>query len=110
MSWCFRVPQVLDYRFHLEVARASMNRRFVDLTQTLGDQMIPRARLQLADVTTPRPLHYLQLVIGEHRRIFAAIDRSDIAGAHSAMRSHLGNSLKRRRQSDVPGANGVNRP
>lgn len=90
-----------DFRFHLEVSRASMNRRFVDLSTSMGGQMIPRARLQLVDVTAPKPLHYLQLVNGEHHRIFTAVERGDVESARSAMRAHLENSLKRRRQSDV---------
>lgn len=90
-----------DFRFHLEISRANMNRRFVDLSTSMGGRMIPRARLQFVDVPAPKPLHYLQLVNVENHHIFAAVERGDVESARSAMRAHLENSLKRRRQSDV---------
>jgi GntR family transcriptional regulator, transcriptional repressor for pyruvate dehydrogenase complex len=87
-----------DYQFHLEIARATQNARFADLMATLGGTMIPRARLESTQPSTPERLDYLQRVNVEHESILAAIERQDADGARAAMRTHLANSKERRQK------------
>jgi GntR family transcriptional repressor for pyruvate dehydrogenase complex len=87
-----------DFQFHLEIARATQNRHFVDLMATLGGMMIPRARLEPPGPPTPERQAYLRRVNAEHESIVEAITRQDTEGARAAMRTHLANSRERRRR------------
>jgi GntR family transcriptional repressor for pyruvate dehydrogenase complex len=86
-----------DFQFHLEIARATHNHRFVDLMATLGGMMIPRARLEPPGPLTPEREAYLRRVNAEHESIVDAISHQDAEGARAAMRTHLANSRERRR-------------
>ncbi|KQT13675.1 FadR/GntR family transcriptional regulator [Ramlibacter sp. Leaf400] len=90
-----------DFQFHLEIARATQNQRFVDLMATLGGMMIPRARLEPPGPLTPEREAYLRRVNAEHESIVEAISRQDPEGARAAMRTHLANSRERRRMADA---------
>lgn len=90
-----------DFQFHLEIARATQNQRFVDLMATLGGMMIPRARLEPPGPLTPEREAYLRRVNAEHESIVEAIHRQDPEGARAAMRTHLANSRERRRMADA---------
>ena len=74
-----------DYQFHLEIARATQNRHFIELMGQLGGMMIPRARLEPPGPLTPE-------------RIVDAIARQDPEAARAALRTHLANSRDRRRR------------
>ena len=87
-----------DFQFHLEIARATQNNRFVDLMATLGGMMIPRARLEPPGPLTPDRQAYLRRVNAEHESIVDAISRQDPEAARAAMRTHLANSRERRRR------------
>jgi GntR family transcriptional regulator, transcriptional repressor for pyruvate dehydrogenase complex len=87
-----------DFQFHLEVARATQNRHFVDLMGTLGGMMIPRARLEPPGPPTPERQTYLRRVNAEHESIVDAIVGGDPEAARAAMRTHLANSRERRRR------------
>jgi GntR family transcriptional regulator, transcriptional repressor for pyruvate dehydrogenase complex len=87
-----------DFRFHLEVARATQNTHFAGLLATLGSRIIPRARLDPADALSPERLAYLRRVNGEHESILDAIAAGDADAARAAMRTHLANSRERRRR------------
>jgi GntR family transcriptional repressor for pyruvate dehydrogenase complex len=90
-----------DFLFHQEVARATQNDHFADLMTTLGSRIIPRARLEPAQVVTDERREYLRRVNGEHESIFDAISAQDSEGARAAMRTHLANSRERRRRSQT---------
>ena len=90
-----------DFQFHQEVARATQNDHFADLMTTLGSRIIPRARLEPAQVMTDERREYLRRVNGEHESIFDAISSQDAEGARAAMRTHLANSRERRRRSQT---------
>ena len=90
-----------DFLFHQEVARATQNDHFADLMTTLGSRIIPRARLEPAQVMTDERREYLRRVNGEHESIFDAISAQDSEGARAAMRTHLANSRERRRRSQT---------
>lgn len=88
-----------DFQFHLQIAKATHNSRFIELMASLGDSMIPRARLNSHEKVTAKRAEYLRHVNDEHDRILNAIKDGDTEGAGIAMRSHLTNSRERRRLS-----------
>ncbi|MCL5778092.1 FadR family transcriptional regulator [Limibaculum sp. FT325] len=85
-----------DLAFHLSIARAANNPRFVDFLEMLGRDAIPRARLAQGEAA--RGADYLALLQAEHRRIADAIAAGDEDGARAAMRAHLKGSQVRYRR------------
>ncbi len=90
-----------DFQFHSEIARATQNAHFFDLMQTLGSQIIPRARLSVDDAERASELAYLRRVQAEHESIFDAISAGDAEAARASMRMHLSNSRERRRRTQT---------
>lgn len=88
-----------DMRFHQLIAQATGNRYFVDVLRDLGNTIIPRARLNTADLANVEPSSYYQRVNREHDDIFHAIERQDPEAARAAMRTHLSNSRERLRHA-----------
>jgi GntR family transcriptional repressor for pyruvate dehydrogenase complex len=82
-----------DLAFHLAIAEAGNNQRFVDLLKLLGREMIPRAALNAVGIDTETS--YLEGVHREHWQIVDAISSGDQIGAREAMRAHLVTSQKR---------------
>lgn len=93
-----------DFRFHLEVARATQNPHFADLMTALGAGMIPRVRLDAPVPLTDERRDYLRRVNAEHESILDAIAAGDGEAARAAMRTHLANSRERRRRARVQAA------
>lgn len=95
-----------DVRFHLLIARATGNQYFMELLGHLGHTLIPRARLNTAQLNRDDPAAYLARVQHEHEDIFNAILRKDPEAARAAMRTHLSNSRERLRvaQEVIEGA------
>jgi GntR family transcriptional repressor for pyruvate dehydrogenase complex len=89
----------LDRRFHLAVAQASGNPYFCAILQHLGSNIIPRARIDSAQLTHVDPVAYMTQVDREHEEIVDAIARSDAESARAAMRLHVGNSRERLRKA-----------
>jgi GntR family transcriptional regulator, transcriptional repressor for pyruvate dehydrogenase complex len=90
-----------DFRFHLEIARATRNPHFAELVATLGASMIPRARLDTPVKFTDERREFLRRVNAEHENILDAIAAQDGEAARAAMRTHLANSRERRRRAQV---------
>jgi DNA-binding FadR family transcriptional regulator len=99
-----------DFAFHSEIARATQNAHFAGLLATLGQQIIPRARLddppadggtapQAKLLLEPQRLAYLRRVHAEHESIYDAISAQDVDAARAAMRTHLANGRERRRRA-----------
>jgi len=88
-----------DFRFHLEIARATQNAHFAGLMATLGETIIPRARLDAPVPLTDERRDYLRQVNAEHDSILDAIAAGDVEAARAAMRTHLTNSRARRRRT-----------
>lgn len=84
-----------DFAFHMAIAEASNNRRFVDLLQFLGREMIPRAAIAGNDENASEA--YLKRIHDEHSRIVGAVIQRDSEGAREAMRDHLAGSQRRYR-------------
>jgi len=66
-----------DFEFHLEVARATGNRYFVEILTHLGATVIPRARIDSARLSHDELSEYLAKVHREHENIFDAISGRD---------------------------------
>jgi len=84
-----------DKRFHLLIAQSTGNRYFVDILGQLGNTIIPRARLNTAELEQDKPADFLERVSREHDDIYRAIERRDPEAARAAMRTHLSNSRER---------------
>ena len=84
----------LDFRFHLAVAAASQNRRFVDATLAVELDIshgvnLARFLSQFAHLERSRS------VVADHSRILAAIRQHRAEEARRAMRAHLENARLR---------------
>lgn len=82
-----------DFRFHAAIAEATGNPQFVRFLEFLGRFVPPRQNLRPDAETTRRS--YLEMIQGEHRRIFQAIESGNPTAARSAMRRHLEGSRER---------------
>lgn len=87
-----------DFRFHLSIAEATQNPHFFELMRHLGTTVIPRARVNSAQLAKEEKSYYLGRVNREHRVIYDAIERQDADAARAAMRVHLTNSRERLRR------------
>jgi len=88
-----------DVHFHLLIAQSTGNRYFVDILSDLGNTIIPRARVNSAQLAHSDPAAYLERVNREHDDIYRAILRQDAEAARAAMRTHLSNSRERLRRA-----------
>ena len=88
-----------DFRFHLEIARATGNRYFAEIMTHLGTTIIPRTRITSTQIPQDQFSEYLHRVNREHEQILDAIRRQDPESARAAMRIHLINSRERLRRA-----------
>jgi DNA-binding FadR family transcriptional regulator len=87
-----------DFQFHHEVARATQNKHFADMMNSLGAQSIPRTRLETTRTLDADRLAYLRRIHQEHESILNAIAAQDAESARAAMRTHLSNSRDRHKK------------
>jgi len=90
-----------DFQFHLEIAKATGNRHFADLMTYLGENIIPRTRVNTPARAQQDRASYLRRVNSEHQNILSAIRSQDADAARAAMRLHLSNSQERLRKSQA---------
>lgn len=88
-----------DFRFHLQIANATGNRYFIEIMSHLGSGVIPRKRIDTAQLGHDQQVQYLHRVQREHEDIYEAIERGDAEAARAAMRNHLANSRERLRKA-----------
>jgi len=84
-----------DFEFHSAISAATNNRRFAEFLEHLGDKTIPRAQLRRRPPEAEDQKAYMEMIMGEHRRIFDAIAARDDDVARKAMRDHLSQSQTR---------------
>lgn len=84
-----------DISFHMAIADATCNPHFSDFMRYLGEAIIPRARVNTAQLAGDDFQQYLYRVNREHEDIYNAIRRQDPEAARAAMRTHLSNSRER---------------
>lgn len=89
----------LDFQFHLLIAEATGNRFFKHLMEYLGTMIIPRTRVNTANLAHEDRTVYLQRVCREHDAIYDAILKGNAEAARRAMRTHLANSRERLRRA-----------
>jgi GntR family transcriptional regulator, transcriptional repressor for pyruvate dehydrogenase complex len=89
-----------DFQFHLAIATATQNSRFVEFMNALGTHAIPRARLNRIADDDVEKIAYLQRVQLEHESILAAIKNRDVEAARAAARTHLSNSRERLKRAE----------
>ena len=90
-----------DFQFHLEIAKATGNRHFAELMTYLGENIIPRTRVNTSERAKVDKASYLRRVNSEHQNILAAIRTQNVDAARAAMRLHLSNSQERLRKSQT---------
>ncbi|SPF78184.1 FadR/GntR family transcriptional regulator [Pseudoprimorskyibacter insulae] len=85
-----------DFDFHMEIAKATQNRRFPEFLTLIRQGIVPRVELEAHDgkprAYTPNPD-----IVKEHDRIVDAIINGDGPAAEAAMEQHLEGSLARYR-------------
>ena len=79
-----------DLEFHQIVASACPNRMLVDLYQSVRDQL---TATQIHPIPITEPAR-MRASIAEHRRIVAALQRRDAAGATREMQNHILNTAR----------------
>ena len=84
-----------DFRFHLAIFRSVHNRYFPQFLEFLGNFIIPRQILNIANGSDPDRVRYLRRIQTEHVAIYEAIRGQNTAAARKAARRHLSNSLNR---------------
>ena len=88
-----------DFRFHYQIALATGNRYFTDIMSHFGPGILPRMRVDSAQLTHSDPAQYQARLVREHEEIYAAIARRDAEAARAAMSVHLSNSRERLRKA-----------
>lgn len=88
-----------DLNFHLHVGKATGNRYFEDVYRFMGQNTIPRSRINITQYTTQPRESYLMQNHNEHQAVVDAIIRQDQESAQAAMRLHLVNSRERLREA-----------
>ena len=86
-----------DFRFHLQLAKATANQYIEGILRHLGSLIIPRTRMDVSDFPDD-PGGYLRQINQEHRAIYESIFRKDPDMARAVMRTHLSNSRERLRK------------
>ncbi|KAF1046482.1 MAG: HTH-type transcriptional regulator LutR [Herbaspirillum frisingense] len=99
-----------DFRFHFAIANATGNRYFIEIISHLGMGVIPRKRLNTAELAHDQQASYLDRVQREHEDIYEAIARGDTEAARAAMRNHLTNSRERLRRAQQEAESGAAAP
>ena len=87
-----------DFAFHLAIAAATQNSRFVEFLDFLGRLIIPRQSIRSFEGSAEGPRQYLARIEKEHEAIFQAIGAHSPKKARDAMRGHLVKSRERYRE------------
>lgn len=84
-----------DRRFHLLIAEATGNLYFSEMMAQLGNGLIPRNRMAIAERAGAKLARHAYLANLEHEAILNAIRRRDTDAARAAICLHLSNSRDR---------------
>jgi DNA-binding FadR family transcriptional regulator len=93
------VAAAADHEFHRQIALATDNRYFVDITDYLGIDLIPRKRLNSAALNGMDRSEYGLRLHREHQAIYQGIADGDPVAARAAMHLHLSNIRERLRHA-----------
>ncbi len=89
-----------DHEFHRQIALATDNRYFVDITDHLGIDLIPRKRLNSAAMNGGDRSEYTLRLQREHQAIYQSIAEDDPIAAKAAMQLHLSGVRERLRHAN----------
>ena len=92
-----------DFRFHLSIFCGVHNRHFPQFLEFLGNFIIPRQIINVANGSDAERVRYLRKIQGEHVAIYDAIRLQNIKAARKAARLHLFNALRRYREIGLKG-------
>lgn len=87
-----------DRNFHRAIADATNNKRFRLFVDEVGERLIPRRALGATFIDDRRKTEFLEIIDGEHRRIYEAIAERKPDDARVAMRRHLEDGRRRYRE------------
>lgn len=82
-----------DFAFHVSIAEASNNAKFIEFLTIVGRSIIPRSTLRTKANLKHDP-QFEERILHEHQTIMDAISRSDIEAARTAMHEHLTKSAE----------------
>lgn len=77
-----------DFAFHLAIAEASNNKKFIEFLTIIGQSIIPQSTLR-AKVNIEHENQVEQNALLEHRDILKAISSNDVEASRAAMHKHL---------------------
>ena len=87
-----------DFTFHLAIAEATNNRKYIEFLEFLGNKVISRAHFDAKHHDAASQAVHMNQILNEHQRIYRAIVKKDAQGAKQAMREHFSGSLTRLQQ------------
>lgn len=85
-----------DFAFHVAIAEAANNDKFVTFLTLIGRNAIPRSQLRI-EANMPLDTEIEQQILSEHETILNAIHTQDSTAARLAMQLHLNNGIRRYR-------------
>ncbi|PCI85259.1 MAG: GntR family transcriptional regulator [Hyphomicrobiales bacterium] len=90
------ISEKQDFAFHVAIAEASNNPKFVEFLTLIGRNIIPRSQLRIeADMKLDGDVE--RLILEQHRVIMEAIFNKDSEAARLAMKMHLNDGAQRYR-------------
>lgn len=90
------ISEKQDFAFHVAIAEASNNQKFVEFLTLIGRNIIPRSQLRIeADMKLDGDVE--RLILEQHRVIMEAIFEKDSEAARLAMKMHLNDGAQRYR-------------
>ncbi len=87
-----------DRNFHRAIADATNNKRFRLFVDEVGERLIPRRALGATFIDDRSKTEFLEIIAGEHQRIYDAISERKPDEARIAMRRHLEDGRRRYRE------------
>ena len=87
-----------DRAFHRAIADATNNNRFRLFVDEVGERLIPRRALGASFADERSKTEFLEVIAGEHQRIYDAISERKPDEARIAMRRHLEDGRRRYRE------------
>lgn len=91
-----QISEKEDFAFHIAIAEAANNVKFVNFLTLIGGHAIPRSKLR-AEASLPLDIEVEQRILAEHKNIMNAIGNQDADAARLAMHAHLSNGIHRYR-------------
>lgn len=82
-----------DFAFHVAIAKASNNEKFIDFLTIVGRNIIPRSTLRTKANLKHDP-KFEDRILQEHQAILDAISQNDVEAARTAMHNHLTKSAE----------------